>query len=458
VPVKGRSAEFRVTPARVLFLGFASIILLGAFLLMLPVSTNSGKGTPFIDALYTSTSAVCVTGLIVLNTPVHFSFFGQVVIMLLIQAGGLGYMTLASTITLVIRQRISLRDLLVLQEALNVFTLEGIVRFLKRIIIVTAIVEGFATVMLTLRWMMDFHLEKAFFLGLFHAVSSFNNAGFALFSDNLMQYAGDPVIVLVITTNIIIGGIGFLVISELYERRRNKSRGRPVSLHTRMALLVTAALIVLGTTILFLFEFENPRTLQPMGFSTRLLASYFQAVTPRTAGFNTIDIGAMTEEAQLILIVLMFIGASPGGTGGGIKTTTFGVLFATVVAHIRGRTEVTLSRRRLSGDTIMKAFNVAAAAFLLVITVSLLLVYLEDEPLLHIIFETTSAFGTVGLSMAKPGMVTSISALFSSLGKFLIILTMFAGRVGPITVGAAMLAIGTSEPGYHYPEEKVLIG
>ncbi len=456
--MKARPFEIRLTPARVLFLGFAAIILLGTLLLMLPASTNSGMGTPFIDALYTSTSAVCVTGLIVLNTPVHFSFFGQVVIMLLIQMGGLGYMTLASLITLVIRQRISLRDLLVLQEALNVFTLEGIVGFLKRILIVIAIVEGVATAILTLRWTADFPLRKAFFLGLFHSVSSFNNAGFSLFSDNLLQYVGDPVVVLVITTNIIVGGIGFLVISELYEHWQGKSWARSLSLHTRMALRVTAALIILGTGLLFLFEFENPKTLHPMGFFTRVLASYFQAVTSRTAGFNTIDIGGMKEEAQLILIVLMFIGASPGGTGGGIKTTTFGALFATVMTHIRGKTEVTLFKRRLARDTIAKAFNVATAAFLLVITVSLILLYLEDEPLLHIVFETTSAFGTVGLSMAKQGMATSVSALFSSLGKFLIILTMFAGRVGPITVGAAMLAIRASEPRYHYPEEKVLIG
>jgi trk system potassium uptake protein TrkH len=453
-----RRIGYRFTPARVLFMGFASIILTGAVLLWLPVSAAPGKTTTFVDALFTATSAVCVTGLIVLDTPNHFSFFGHIVIMLLIQAGGLGYMTVASIVIILLRRRVSLKDRLVLQEALNVFTLEGIVRFVKRIVIITVLVEGAAAAMLTARWMLDFPLRRAFFLGVFHSVSSFNNAGFALFSDSLVQYVADPTIVLVVTSNIIIGGIGYLVISELYERLRTGNRAIRVSLHTRMALTVTAILIIAGTTILFLFEMENPKTLQPMSFFTRVLAAYFQAVTPRTAGFNTIGIGGMFEEAQLILIVLMFIGASPGGTGGGIKTTTFGVIAATIYSHIRGRADVILFKRRLSPDTITRAFNLGATAFLLVMTMSLSLVYLENEPLLHVTFEATSAFGTVGLSMSKPGMVTSISGLFSDTGKLLIILTMFAGRVGPITVGAALVAIGASETRYRYPEGRVLIG
>jgi trk system potassium uptake protein TrkH len=295
-------------------------------------------------------------------------------------------------------------------------------------------------------------------VGLFFSISSFNNAGFALFSDNLSRYTADPIIVLVITSNVIIGGIGYLVLSELYERWRTGSTTTHMSLHARMALLLTAILILGGTILIYAFEVENPATLQPMGFSTRVLAAYFQAVTPRTAGFNTIDIGGMVEEAQLILIVLMFIGASPGGTGGGVKTTTFGVIVATVYGQIKGKSEMVFYKRRLFLDSITKAFSLAICAFLLVISVSLFLVYLEHEPLLRVVFETTSAFGTVGLSMSKPGMVTSISGLFSSVGKFLIILTMFAGRVGPITVGAALVAVGASEPNYRYPEDKVLIG
>jgi len=453
-----RRIGYRLTPARVLFMGFASIILTGAVLLWLPVSAAPGKTTTLVDALFTATSAVCVTGLIVLDTPNHFSFFGHIVIMLLIQAGGLGYMTVASIIILLLRRRVSLKDRLVLQEALNVFTLEGIVRFVKRVVIITVLVEGTAAAILTIRWMRDFPLPRAFFLGLFHSVSAFNNAGFALFSDNLAQYVGDPTIVLVITSNIIIGGIGYLVINELGERWRAGNRAIHLSLHARLALTTTACLIVGGTTLLLLFEVENPRTLQPMDFLTRILAAYFQAVTPRTAGFNTIDIGGMIPMAQMILISLMFIGASPGGTGGGIKTTTFGVLMATVYTHIKGRADVLLFRRRLSVDTITKAYNVATSAFFLVLTVTFFLLYLEGEPLLTLIFETTSAFGTVGLSMSKPGMVTSISGLFSVTGKLLIILTMFAGRVGPITVGAALMAIGASKAPYRYPEGRVLIG
>jgi trk system potassium uptake protein len=458
IPLRDWLSRIRMTPARVLFLGFAGIILFGGFLLWLPVSAAPGKSIAFIDALFTSTSAVCVTGLIVVDTPVDYSFFGQLVILLLIQAGGLGYMTLAATIFLLLRRRVSLRDRLVLQEALNVFSLEGIVRFVKRIVLITALVESVGALILTLRWMSEFPFERALWLGVFHSVSAFNNAGFSLFSTNLMQYVGDPTVVLVITSNIIIGGIGYLVISELYERWGTGKRGTYLSLHARMALALTAFLIIGGTLSLFVFEIHNPTTLQPMGSFTRLLASYFQAVTPRTAGFNTIDIGAMTQVAQLFLIVLMFIGASPGGTGGGIKTTTFGVLLGTLYAQIRGKTDVVILKRRLSPDTIAKAFNVAATAFLLVIVVTVTLGYLEPESLLRVTFETTSAFGTVGLSMTKPEMVTSISALFSPWGKLLIILTMFAGRVGPITVGAALLSLGVSEPAFRYPEDRVMIG
>jgi trk system potassium uptake protein TrkH len=458
IPLRDWLSRIRMTPARVLFLGFAGIILFGGFLLWLPISAAPGQSIAFIDALYTSTSAVCVTGLIVVDTPVAYSFFGQLVILLLIQAGGLGYMTLAGIIFLLLRRRVSLRDRLVLQEALNVFSMEGIVRFVKRIVLITALVESIGALILTVRWMWEYPFARALWLGVFHSVSAFNNAGFSLFSTNLVQYVGDPTVVFVITSNIIIGGIGYLVISELYERRSTGKRAAALSLHARMALAVTAFLIIGGTASLFVFEIHNAQTLQPMGPFTRFLAAYFQAVTPRTAGFNTIDIGAMTEAAQLLLIALMFIGASPGGTGGGIKTTSFGVIMGTLYSQIRGKADVVILKRRLSPDTIAKAFNVATTAFLLVITVTITLSYFERESLLRLAFETTSAFGTVGLSMTKPGMVTSISALFSSFGKLLIILTMFAGRVGPITVGAALLAPGVSEPAFRYPEDRVMIG
>ena len=458
MPLKDRLSRIRMTPARVLFLGFAGIILFGGFLLWLPISAAPGRSVAFIDALYTSTSAVCVTGLIVVDTPVVYSFFGQLVIVLLIQAGGLGYMTLAGIVFLLLRRRVSLRDRMVLQEALNVFSMQGIIRFVKRIVLITALVESIAALILTVRWWLEYPFARALWLGVFHAVSAFNNAGFSLFSTNLVQYVGDPTVVFVITSEIIIGGIGYLVISELYERRRAANGGAALSLHARMAVALTAFLIIAGTVSLFVFEVDNPNTLQPMAPFTRFLASYFQAVTPRTAGFNTIDIGAMTEVAQLFVIILMFIGASPGGTGGGIKTTTFGVLMATLYSQIRGKADVVIRKRRLSPDTVAKAFNVAATAFLLVVAVTLTLGYVEPESLLRVTFETTSAFGTVGLSMTKPGMVTSISALFSPFGKLLIILTMFAGRVGPITVGAALLSLGVTEPTYRYPEDRVMIG
>lgn len=432
--------------------------MIGTFLLMLPFSTSSGKGASFIDALFTSASAVCVTGLIVVDTPVYYSFFGQIVILVLIQVGGLGYMTIASLIAILLRQRISLKDRLVLQEALNVLTMEGIVRFVKRIIKITIFVESLGAAILTLRWMSEFPLQKAFFFAIFHSISAFNNAGFSLFSDNLIRYVQDPTINLVITSNIIIGGIGYLVINEIYENYRKKSNMVHLSLHTKLALSTTAILIVSGTIFIYLFGIGSKETFGSMSFSTKLFASYFQAVTPRTAGFNTVNIGAMAEPAIVILMMLMFIGASPGGTGGGIKTTTFGTIISTVNSTILGREEVRLFKRKIPQDCIRKAFNLGCVAFLLVITISFILVYIENQPFLKVAFEVTSAFGTVGLSIGAPGILTSLSTVFSAFGKLLIVLTMFAGRVGPITVGAAMLSGGESEPQYHYPEERVLIG
>jgi len=448
----------RATPPQALAMGFAVVILIGAFLLTLPISTASRKGTPFIDALYTSTSAVCVTGLIVLDTPEFFSTVGQVIILLLFQIGGLGYMTMASMIALTVGRRISLRERVILRESLNQLTMEGLIRFVKRVLWITFTIEATGGILLTLRFLRQYPLHQALFFGIFHSISAFCNSGFSLFSTNLEAYVCDPLVNLVITSNIILGGIGYLVIVDLYEHTRSLKNSRlHLSVHTKLALTITASLIVAGTVLIYLFECKNSQTLGPLPFSSQILASYFHAVTPRTAGYNTLRVGAMTQACLFFTIFLMFVGASPGGTGGGIKTTTFGTLVATTWSNLRGRKDVNLFRRRISPESIDKAFALTFLSLLLVVSFSILLLVIEKQPLLPVLFEEVSAFGTVGLSSGAPGSVCSLSAIFSSWGKLLIILTMYAGRVGPITVGAAVLS---REPQgeFRYVEEKILVG
>lgn len=449
-------AERPLSPPQVLALGYAGCILVGTGLLMLPYATAVGESPPLIDALFTATSAVCVTGLIVVDTPHFWSPFGHGVILALIQVGGLGYMTVSTFIALLLRRRVSLRERLVLQKAVGMLTLEGVVRFLKRVVLITLLVEGVATVILTLRFAVEHSIGQAFFLGLFHAISAFNNAGFSLFSDNLAGYVADPVVNLTVVVSVILGGIGYLVINELLERRRERVRER-LSVHTRLVLGTTAALLVGGVLLFLLLEWNNPKTLASLGIPERLLAASFQAVTARTAGFNTVGISVLRETTLFMLIVLMFIGASPGGTGGGIKTTTCGTVLVALWRRLRGDHEINLMGRRLPQKVLNDAFILSGLSFIYVIVVTLTLMVSEGHSYLSTLFEVTSAFGTVGLSTGAPGLVTSLCSLFSAFGKIAIAGTMLVGRMGPLTLGAALLSKEPT-PSYRLLEEQVLIG
>jgi trk system potassium uptake protein TrkH len=445
-----------LSPAQLLSLHIAGLIALGGVLLSLPVS-SAGPGTiPLIDAFFTSTSAVCVTGLIVRDTPVEFSRFGQVVIMLLIQAGGLGYMTISTVIAVALGRRTSLQERLTLADALNVTSMEGLLRFAGTIAVLTFAFEGVGALIMAARFAEDMAWGQALYFGAFHAVSAFNNAGFALYSNNLMNFAGDLTINLVITLLIITGGLGFLVLGELLGL--HKGGRRPgLSTHSRVVLAITAALLAGGTLVIYALEYSNARTLGPLPAGDKILAAWFQAVTPRTAGFNTIDIGGMTTPALFLTIVLMFIGASPGSTGGGVKTTTFGIIVAALWSTVRGSADTVLFRRRLSRETVSRAFAVSLIAFLAVNGVAFSLLIVEGGDLLRTLFETTSAFGTVGLSMGQPGSVLSVSAFYGLAGKLLVMGMMFLGRVGPLTVALA-LAGRSAPPRIGYPEGKVVIG
>ncbi|WP_410996208.1 TrkH family potassium uptake protein [Paenibacillus sp. TH7-28] len=436
------------SPPQILVLGFALIILLGSLLLMLPISSTTGETLPFVDALFTATSATCVTGLVVRDTGTYFSTFGQVVIMLLIQVGGLGFMTMATLFSLVLKRKISLKDRLILQEAMNQNTMEGIVRLIRKVLMYSLVIESCAALLFAIRWAFDMPLGRALYFGVFHAVSMFNNAGFDLFGGyrSLTMYVADPIVNFVAMFLIVSGGIGFIVMSDIMDFRRR----RKLSLHSKVVLSMTAALIVVGALVIFIFEFTNSRTLAPLGWGGKFWASLFQSVTPRTAGANTLDIGALRQASQFFIIILMFIGASPSSTGGGIKTTTFTILVGAVFSMIRGRSDLVLFRYRMAQERIFKAVTITMLALFLVVAVAMVLSTTEDASFLSILFETTSAFGTVGLSMGLTGKLTVI-------GKIIISFTMFAGRLGLLTLAYA-LGPKKGKELYRHPEGKMIIG
>jgi len=436
-------------PSKVLVIGFALIILFGAFLLTLPIATQNGEGLKWIDALFTSTSATCVTGLVVVDTGTTFTRFGQIVILSLIQVGGLGFMTFATFFAVLLGKRISLKERLLLQESLNNMSFAGIVHLVKRIFIFTVVIELVGGVLLAIRFAFDMPIKRAIYYGVFHSISNFNNAGFDLMGEfrSLTGYVDDPLVNLVVCALITLGGIGFIVMNEIYEFNRT----RRLSLHTKVVLRTSALLLMIGTVLIFILEFNNPKTLQPLSMTGKILGSLFQSVTPRTAGANTLNIPDLTQTTLFIIIILMFIGASPGSTGGGIKTTTFATLLGAVRSQIKGKEDVVFFKRRILYDTIYKALTVMVSGLLIVMTVTLLLTITDSgKDFLMILFEATSAFGTVGLSMG-------LTPELSTMGRMLIILTMFTGRVGPLTIAFAVTLRRHSDP-FKNPKGKIMIG
>lgn len=436
------------SPPRILVCGFALIIFLGATLLSMPFASASGERLPFLDALFTATSATCVTGLVVVDTGTYFSVPGQIVLMCLFQLGGLGFMTMATLIALVLRKRISLRERLLLQESMNQTSMEGIVRLIRRVLIYSISIELIGAALFSFRFAFDMPLGKALFFGAFHAVSLFNNAGFDIFGEyrSLTLYVTDPIVNLTAMLLIITGGLGFVVLADLMEYRKN----RKLSLHSKVVLSMTGTLIAVGTIVIFIFEFSNTKTLGSLDWGGKILSSFFQSVTPRTAGANTLDYTALRQATVFFTIILMFIGASPGSTGGGIKTTTFTTLIGAVIAMIRGREDIVLFRYRLGKDRIFKALTITLISLALVIVVTMVLSTTEDQAFIKLLFEATSAFGTVGLSVG-------VTPELSTVGKIIIAFTMFAGRLGPLTLAYA-LGPRTEKELYRHPEGKITIG
>jgi trk system potassium uptake protein TrkH len=442
----------KLTPSRVMALGFGTIIIIGGFLLAIPMVTRNGEPLRLIDAFFTSTSAVCVTGLVVVDTGTRYSTLGHFILITLIQIGGLGIMTMSTLIALLLGRRIGLKSRILIQESFNQFSLAGLVRLIINVLIMTAIFEFTGGLILSLRFLADFPPAQAFAFGFFHSISAFCNAGFDLFGQvfgeysSIVHYVSDWTVTLTIGGLVVCGGLGFPVIMELVKYPKT----RHLTLHTKLALSITVLLIVIGAFLIFLSEMNNPKTIGGLNPSGKFLGALYQSITPRTAGFNTLDISQMRIATWFILIVFMFIGASPSSTGGGVKTTTVGVLFATIIATVRGKQDVDLFERRFPQDLINKAFTLTFIALTWVCLVTLILTVVEPYNFIRLLFEVMSAFGTVGLS-------TGITPSLSDISKILLILTMFIGRVGPLTV---MIAITDTEhkPGGRFITDRVMIG
>jgi trk system potassium uptake protein len=436
--------------------GFLIMIAIGTLLLLLPWSAADRHSIGFIDALFTATSAVCVTGLIVKDTPVDFSLFGQSVILLLIQAGGLGYAGSTMLMALVIGRKIGLRERLMFKQALNLLTMEGLVKYLRWLVLVIISIECLVAVLLAIRFWQDVAPEQAIYRAVFLSVSALNNAGFSVFSDSLGRYRFDWAVNATIGVAVMLGSVGFIVLYELQQYLRR--RIFRISIHAKLSLIVTAVLLLLGGLGVWQLEASNPSTLSGEAWYRQAMVGFFYSVVSRTSGFSTMDISGFQGATLYLLILLMVVGGSPASTAGGIKTTTAGVIFATLWSFARGRPDVTLFHRRLPFEVVGKAFFLAFLAFAIVTGATLLLLTVEQLEFAHFLaalFEVASAFGTVGLSTGDGGTL-SYSATFGTLGKLIIIVGMFVGRLGPITIGIAVLSRGESR--IRYPEEEVMIG
>lgn len=444
-----------MTVPRTISLGFLAVITVGALLLMMPFSSSSGDWTNPIVALFTSTSAVCVTGLSVVDVGTYFSFLGQVILVALVQIGGLGYMTATTFLLVLIGVKFGLRDKVAIQQALDRTGLSNSADLIRSIIGVTLIFEITGVFLLLPVFTPQYGLDRGLWLAIFHSINSWNNAGFSLFKDSFIGFQSSILLNLVVTGLIILGGIGYGVIFQLYIYLRDRINRKPekvvFSLDLKVAISTSLILLIAGTVAFFLIELGNPDTFGNLSLQDKILAAWFQSVTPRTAGFNTIDIGKMTNAGLFLTIAFMFIGASPGGTGGGIKTTTLRVLTSCTKAILQGKEDVLLYERQIPLNLILKAVGVLVGSIATVILATILISLTDSNiDFIQILFEVVSAFGTVGLS-------TGITASISAAAKLVLIATMFIGRVGILLLIGAVL--GDPRPtAIHYPEENLLVG
>lgn len=438
--------KFELNPPRVLALGFASLILIGTLLLNLPMATSNNESIGLINALFTAASAVCVTGLVVFNTAEIFSTFGQVIIIILIQIGGLGFMTMATFGALIVRRKISLKERLVIKEQLNLGSLTGLVKLTKYVIIVTFVIEGIGALLLAIRFVPLYGVGEGLWYSIFHAISAYCNAGFDILGNSVVPYANDIIINLTLSSLIILGGLGFTVYLDISKNRKFEK----LQLHTKLVIWLTTILILVGMVIFLLIEYNNPNTIGNLNFTQKILPAFFQSVVTRTAGFNSLDMSMIKDTSAFLFIILMFIGGSPGSTAGGIKTTTFGAIALTTLSIIKGDKDVVAFKKRIPDSVINRSLAIVTVAIALIIIVSFVLTVTEDAAFLEVLFETTSAFATVGLTRG-------ITSGLSDIGKIIITLTMYAGRVGPLTMAFAF-AQKSKHSKLRYADGNIIVG
>ena len=436
----------RISPPQLLVLSFAGLIIIGSLLLTTPWAVQNGDQLNYLTSLFTATSAVCVTGLVVVDTATHWTLFGQVVILILIQVGGLGVMSFATFFALIFGWKIQLRQRLIMQQAMNQSSVGGIVRIFRYLLITSFVIEAIGAIILAIHWTPLMGMKRALWFGVFHSIAAFNNAGFDLFGGfrSLTGFTSDVTVNLVISSLIILGGLGFMVLYELFHYRKS----RTLSLHARVVLITTAILIAIGTVVLFITEYHH--ALKNLPWGVKLMASYFQSVSPRTAGFNSIDLNSLFLSSQLLIILLMFIGGSPGSTAGGIKTSTFALLWIAIISQLRGKKDNEIFKRHIPNSDMFQAFTIAMLSGVTLITMTFLISFIHQTDLVKVIFEVASALGTVGLTLGlTPNLIPP--------EQIIIITTMFLGRVGPLTLGFA-LAYKSKQPEIHYPKGKIMIG
>lgn len=448
-------SSFFSNPARIIVSSFALLILAGAFVLMLPICAKSGQPTDFISALFTATSATCVTGLIVVDTFTHFTIFGQVVILFLIQLGGLGLVTFATFFNIAIRKKIGLKSLYVAQESVNSDSMSEIGRLIKLIFTVTILFEFVGALILASVFVPEFG-RSGIFMAIFIAVSSYCNAGFDILGVqgqyvSLTNYHDNPVVLITVMALIISGGLGFIVWQDIFHFRQRKK----ITIHTKIVLISSATLILIGTALVAMFEWDNMQTIGSMSAGEKVLNSFFHSVSSRTAGFNSFSMNDMFGITKMFTVILMFIGAAPGGTGGGIKVTTFYVLLMTVVCAVRGKDETIVDKRKVDKSVVYKALAVVSIA-LLVVLISTSTIFFTSHTggvnfsEIDALFESVSAFGTVGLSSGVTGLANTASRL-------VLVFTMFIGRVGPVSL-ALSLALRIQKKNTVLPEAKIMVG
>lgn len=444
-----------MTVSRTICLGFLAVIAIGTVLLMLPFSTVDSN-VDFVTSLFTSTSAVCVTGLIVVDTGSYYTFWGELFIVILIQVGGLGYMTATTFLLMLLGLRFGLREKIAIQQSLDTPGISGMGSLIRSIIAFTLVFEIAGAIFMFPVFVEDYGIPYALWLAIFHSISAFNNAGFSLFANSLIDYATSIPINIIIPGLIIFGGIGYQVIMEwflwLRDRLTRKQARVVFSLNVKIVTSTTLFLLIVGTITMLITEFQNPETLGGLALGEKIMIAWFQGVMPRTAGFNSIDYGQMTQAALFITIALMFIGASPGSTGGGIKTTTLRILFSSTKAVLQGKEEVLCYQRQIPFSLVLKAVGVVFGSVMTVVGATTLIALTDPEiGFIRILFESVSAFATVGLS-------TGITAALSILGKLVLIVTMYVGRVGVLLLMAALLGDPTPPSTVRYPEENLLVG